>query len=377
MKLQIKLAFSVLFDWHRCHARHICHHAICYCRNVLFHETERERRACTSKSSIQTFGTLLLHTAHRVDGVAVVSFTAYDDVYLIVTRRSWWCAAQESDLRAFRRKIAEHVQMCNHGFCLLLVLTLRLLMMRIVQVATFFFSFVGMLVLSLIHFEGMANTADGAVPSATNSSGSGSGSSLRYTQVDWVMLISSQAATAVLVFNAITSPLAQPRNVIFGNMISAFWGVAIGKSIPPQHTWLAAPLAVSVAMLFMDLTRTLHPPRRRHCIGFCDWISKSESARLDVRCAAGTIYSTIQPSLPWGKRRRKEKKEKKRDALFFLNLRSTCKPSEVVCIFQCHIRSAGKVSPRNCSFLADVLMLTLRAGTSLCRWRRPRRYLLP
>ena len=181
--------------------------------------------------------------------------------------------------------------------------------MRIVQVATFFFSFVGMLVLSLIHFEGMANTADGAVPSATNSSGSGSGSSLRYTQVDWVMLISSQAATAVLVFNAITSPLAQPRNVIFGNMISAFWGVAIGKSIPPQHTWLAAPLAVSVAMLFMDLTRTLHPPGGATALAFV--IGSAKVKALGWMCVV-LLAPSIQLSLPGFLEEKEEMKRKKR-----------------------------------------------------------------
>ena len=126
------------------------------------------------------------------------------------------------------------------------------------SVATFFISFVGMLVLSLIHFEGMPNgEIDAAVATVAAAPVN---DTARYEKGDFIMLIGSQAATAVLVFNAIKSPLAQPRNVIFGNMISAFWGVAFAKSIPASHTWIAVPLAVSMAMFFMDITRTLHPP---------------------------------------------------------------------------------------------------------------------
>eukprot|EP00037_Helgoeca_nana_P005807 m.54184 g.54184 ORF g.54184 m.54184 type:complete len:156 (+) comp16750_c0_seq1:218-685(+) len=74
------------------------------------------------------------------------------------------------------------------------------------------------------------------------------------------MLIGSQGAAVVLVFNAIDSPLAQPRNAILGNTLSAFVGVATRKVFSDDLTWVAVPLSVSLAILVMDLTRTVHPP---------------------------------------------------------------------------------------------------------------------
>jgi len=74
-----------------------------------------------------------------------------------------------------------------------------------------------------------------------------------------VFLIGSFGATAVLIYGAIQSPLAQPRNLIGGHLISALIGVSIYKIIP-EPIWLSAPLAVSISILAMQYTKTLHPP---------------------------------------------------------------------------------------------------------------------
>lgn len=74
-----------------------------------------------------------------------------------------------------------------------------------------------------------------------------------------VMIIGSFGASAVLVYGAIRSPLAQPRNLIGGHMLSAAIGVTAFQLIGGQP-WLAAALAVSTAIAVMHLTRTLHPP---------------------------------------------------------------------------------------------------------------------
>ncbi|MBF0521148.1 MAG: HPP family protein, partial [Nitrospirae bacterium] len=65
--------------------------------------------------------------------------------------------------------------------------------------------------------------------------------------------------SAVLIYGAIKSPLAQPRNLIGGHVISAIIGVTCYKLFH-SHMWLAAPLAVATAIAVMHLTRTLHPP---------------------------------------------------------------------------------------------------------------------
>lgn len=72
-------------------------------------------------------------------------------------------------------------------------------------------------------------------------------------------LIGSFGASAVLVYGAIKSPLAQPRNLILGHVLSALVGVACYKLFP-EAVWIAAPLAVSSAIALMHLTRSLHPP---------------------------------------------------------------------------------------------------------------------
>ncbi len=74
-----------------------------------------------------------------------------------------------------------------------------------------------------------------------------------------LFLIGSFGASSVLVYGAIQSPLAQPRNVIGGHVISALVGVTVYQ-ILPDIIWLTAPLAVSLSIVFMQITKTLHPP---------------------------------------------------------------------------------------------------------------------
>lgn len=76
---------------------------------------------------------------------------------------------------------------------------------------------------------------------------------------DLVLIIGSFGASAVLIYGAIKSPLAQPRNLLGGHMISAVIGVSafklLGFNMP-----LAAAVAVATAILAMHATKTLHPP---------------------------------------------------------------------------------------------------------------------
>ncbi len=76
---------------------------------------------------------------------------------------------------------------------------------------------------------------------------------------DLIMLIGSFGASAVLVYGAINSPFAQPRNLIGGHIISAVIGVTAYQLLH-AHIWLAASVAVATAIAVMHATRTLHPP---------------------------------------------------------------------------------------------------------------------
>jgi CBS-domain-containing membrane protein len=74
-----------------------------------------------------------------------------------------------------------------------------------------------------------------------------------------LLMIGSFGASAVLVYGAVRSPLAQPRNLIGGHVLSALVGVACRDLFAPTP-WLAAAMAVATAIAVMHMTRTLHPP---------------------------------------------------------------------------------------------------------------------
>ncbi|MBC3786296.1 HPP family protein [Spirosoma utsteinense] len=80
-----------------------------------------------------------------------------------------------------------------------------------------------------------------------------------FTQQDSVFLIGSFGASCVLLFGAANSPLAQPRNLVGGHLLASIIGVAIHKLIPDQ-LWLSSALAVSLSIVFMQITKTMHPP---------------------------------------------------------------------------------------------------------------------
>ncbi|GEO05023.1 membrane protein [Adhaeribacter aerolatus] len=79
------------------------------------------------------------------------------------------------------------------------------------------------------------------------------------TPADNIFLIGSFGASSVLIYGIINSPLAQPRNLIGGHLISALIGVTVHQLIP-QEVWLAAALSVSLSIVLMQITKTLHPP---------------------------------------------------------------------------------------------------------------------
>lgn len=72
------------------------------------------------------------------------------------------------------------------------------------------------------------------------------------------LLIGSFGASAVLLFGANDSPLAQPRNVVGGHLISAAVAVSIVALLGSGP--FAIALAVGLSIFLMDVTRTTHPP---------------------------------------------------------------------------------------------------------------------
>lgn len=73
------------------------------------------------------------------------------------------------------------------------------------------------------------------------------------------LIMAPFGASSVLVFGAFRSPLAQPRNVIGGHVLSALIGVTVYQFLG-DHATAAVSLAVPAAIALMHLTKTLHPP---------------------------------------------------------------------------------------------------------------------
>lgn len=80
-----------------------------------------------------------------------------------------------------------------------------------------------------------------------------------FTANDNLFLIGSFGASSVLIYGLINSPLAQPRNLIGGHLVCALTGVSIHHLIPAE-VWLSSALSISVAIVLMQITKTLHPP---------------------------------------------------------------------------------------------------------------------
>ena len=83
--------------------------------------------------------------------------------------------------------------------------------------------------------------------------------SIYLTENDNLFLIGSFGASSVLIYGVIQSPLAQPRNLIGGHLVSAIIGVSVFQLLP-NIVWLTAPFAVSLSIIAMQYTKTLHPP---------------------------------------------------------------------------------------------------------------------
>src|SRR5688572_17443400 len=76
--------------------------------------------------------------------------------------------------------------------------------------------------------------------------------------VGYPLLIGSFGASAVLLFGANESPLAQPRNLVGGHLVSAIIAVLVVAWLG-SNPWTTA-LAVGLALLVMNMTHTTHPP---------------------------------------------------------------------------------------------------------------------
>ncbi|KAI5455961.1 HPP family-domain-containing protein [Mariannaea sp. PMI_226] len=86
-----------------------------------------------------------------------------------------------------------------------------------------------------------------------------------FTERGAPIIVGSFGAGAVLEFYAIESPLAQPRNFFFGQILAAIIGVGICKLFMLSDDfesirWAAAAVSCATVTSVMALTKTVHPP---------------------------------------------------------------------------------------------------------------------
>jgi len=74
--------------------------------------------------------------------------------------------------------------------------------------------------------------------------------------VPWLM--APFGASCVLAFGLPESPLAQPRSIIGGHLVSTAVGLLVLHTL--GDAWWAGALAVGLALVVMQQTRTLHAP---------------------------------------------------------------------------------------------------------------------
>lgn len=84
------------------------------------------------------------------------------------------------------------------------------------------------------------------------------------------LLLAPFGASAVLLFSVYDSPLAQPRNTLFGHILSAliagaiavihasYFGHSDGSPLGEDYVWIAVSVAVSI--FAMQTLRLTHPP---------------------------------------------------------------------------------------------------------------------
>lgn len=79
-----------------------------------------------------------------------------------------------------------------------------------------------------------------------------------------LMLLGSFGASALLLFALPEAPLSQPRNVVWGHLSASVIALACLALFGAQ--WWAMGLATGLAVGFMMLTHTVHPPAGSNAI---------------------------------------------------------------------------------------------------------------
>ena len=82
---------------------------------------------------------------------------------------------------------------------------------------------------------------------------------LTYKTTFGLFLIASFGSSMVLLYGYPESPFAQPKNIFFGHLLTAFVGIVILNFIP-LPIFISIPIAVGLGVGLMILFNVTHPP---------------------------------------------------------------------------------------------------------------------
>ena len=82
---------------------------------------------------------------------------------------------------------------------------------------------------------------------------------LTYKTTFGLFLIASFGSSMVLLYGYPESPFAQPKNIFFGHLLTAFVGIIILNFVP-LPIFLTIPIAVGLGVGLMILFNVTHPP---------------------------------------------------------------------------------------------------------------------
>lgn len=106
------------------------------------------------------------------------------------------------------------------------------------------------------------------------------------SSIQGLILLGSFGASALLIFALPETPLSQPRSVVLGHLSASL--IALGCLALFGAQWWAIGVATGLAVGFMMITRTVHPPAGSNAI--IVFLSKPSWSLL--------VFSTLGGTLP-------------------------------------------------------------------------------
>jgi CBS-domain-containing membrane protein len=113
--------------------------------------------------------------------------------------------------------------------------------------------------------------------------------------------LASLGGSCVFLFGLTRAPAAQPRALFGGHLGAAAIGIACGQALGSAH-WVYV-LAVCLALAYMLMTRTVHPPAGANPVIMvyvhAQWSALLNPVLLGVAClvAVALLWSRLYPGL--------------------------------------------------------------------------------